>query len=375
MFGFGRGLSIIIAAAFLVLAVIVCGLVILPGTAFFGYLNHVVGTNEVGVLLIDGQFTSVLPPGRYTDLQPFRDIVNVKIEGIGFSATDNEVLTDGAEQRLGIQVDGTVFRPSTEAELREKWAYYRNIYLDDAALLAQMQGQIQQAMKTCVGERSFEEAAVGQSRNDLSVCIQQELDRLLSDYGLTVRNVVAANIIISPQAQQRIDSITDARNQAELAIAEATRVYAEGQRDISEQQIQIQITQGAIQEQLRAQATQGAIQLTLIAVERQVLEADMANEEYEAERRREIQLIQLEIDRLVAQSETFTQAQIAQIINSNPRYAQYLRDELTAEALSNARLVYLASGTNPLQIIGSDDLMLSLDMTSVTPVPSAAPNP
>lgn len=366
--------SILAVVGVIILAIFFCGLVLVPGLPFFGYVLHVVNTNEVGVRIVNGQFDSVVGPGSYNDLTPFADIVNVRIEGVSFTASDSEVLVENAAQTIGVTVQGDVLRPRDESILREKWALYRGIYLDDQQMTSRVEAQARQAMKECVGERSFEEAAVGAARDDLRLCIDTALDRLLQEYGLTISNLVVPNIEISDRTREQINNITDAQNQALVANAQATRVFSEAQRDIAQQQAVIQITQGAVQEQIRQQATGSALELTQIAGERAVVEAQLELEEFRAQQQLEIQLIQLEIDRLVAQSETVTEAQVAAIIQANPRYAQFLRDQLTAEALKQARLVYLASGTNPLQIIGDDDVMLSLDITPA-PVPVATATP
>jgi hypothetical protein len=351
---------------------LVCGL-LFRGMSLFGYLVHEVQENELGIKTIWGKFDSVLTPGTYS--APFEfgaDIENIVISGIPFEAQDDEVLIRDAEQTIGVLVRGTIFRPRDPQVIEDRWSLYKSYYTDEVVLVAEVQQQARQAMKSCVGERNFEQAAVGQDRNDLRLCIETELTTLLSNYGVTVANVVVPNIVISELAKERIDAITDAQNQAQVALAEATRVLADSERDIAQRQAEIRVTQGAIQEGFRQQATAGAIQLTSIAADREVSAAQLELENFEAQRREEIQIIQLRIDQLVAQSETVTEAQIAQIVQSNPRYAQFLRDQLTAEALGQARLVYLAAGTNPLQIIGdSDNVMLSLDAPTAQPTPEA----
>lgn len=365
--GNGGGCLMGIAVAIVILVVV---FVLFSGSAVFGYMLHYVNTDEVGVKIQNGEVREIVGPGSYSDpFSWFADIVNVKVSGLPFSASDDDVLVKEAAQTIGVQVSGTVFRPRDAETLISKWALYGIYYRDETLLLEAVQTQARQAIKVCVGDRTFEQAAVGTNRDDLGNCIDSTMDRLLANFGLIVENVVVPDIAISERARERINAITDAQNQAEQAVAESTRVFAEGQRDLAEQQVIIQITQGANQELLRQQATSSAIELTVIAADRQVLEAELANEEFAAQRREEIQGIQLEIDRLIAQSETVEEEELARIINTYPRYAQYLRDQLTAEALQNARLVYLTTGTNPLQIIGdTDNVMLNLDVPlTVTP--------
>lgn len=365
----------ILMALAVLIVVVVIGFVLFSGSPVFGYMLHYVNTDEVGVKIQNGEVKEIVGPGSYSDpFSWFSDIINVKVSGLPFSASDDDVLVKEAAQTIGVQVSGTVFRPRDAETLINKWALYGVYYRDEGLLQEAVETQARQAIKVCVGDRTFEQAAVGTNRDDLGNCIDTTMDRLLANFGLVVENVVVPDIAISDRARERINAITDAQNQAEQAVAESTRVYAEGQRDLAEQQVIIQITQGANQELLRQQATSSAIELTVIAADRQVLEAELSNEKLAAQRREEIQGIQLEIDRLIAQSETVEEEELARIINSYPRYAQYLRDQLTAQALQNARLVYLTTGTNPLQIIGdTDDVMLNMDVPGLLTVTPPAP--
>ena len=92
-------------------------------------------------------------------------------------------------QRLGVTVSGSVFRPNfKKADLiADLWTRYRTIYISDEALQAVVNDLAAQAMKVCVGDRGFEEAVIGSARDELRKCIDDQVSPLAQGYGgLTV---------------------------------------------------------------------------------------------------------------------------------------------------------------------------------------------
>jgi regulator of protease activity HflC (stomatin/prohibitin superfamily) len=100
-------------------------------------------------------------------------------------------------------VSGDIFRPNLAQKdiLQEKWAEYRNIFLDEALAQDRVQKLAQQAMKVCVGDRNFDDNVVGTARDELRTCIDTELSELATNFGLQIENVVVPNIILSPEVQ------------------------------------------------------------------------------------------------------------------------------------------------------------------------------
>jgi regulator of protease activity HflC (stomatin/prohibitin superfamily) len=100
-------------------------------------------------------------------------------------------------------VSGDIFRPGvTEKDLLfEKWSSYRNTFTDDQVAIAKIEQFTKQAMKVCIGDRTFEQSTIGTTRDDLRACIDEELDAAASELGLTVRNVMVPEITLSAEAQ------------------------------------------------------------------------------------------------------------------------------------------------------------------------------
>jgi hypothetical protein len=320
----------------------------------FGYVQHKVDDTEVGVLVDAGEFQEVVGSGIYN--KPFdwyADIINVSITGLDFRAEDPEVLTRGAEQRIGVVVTGTIFRP--EVITRDLWTQWKNFYTDDAQLVAKIQQFAAQAMKVCVGQRTFEEAAVGAERDALRTCIEDELTRLASEMGIRVEQVVVPDVIISERARQLLDELTEANQQAELAVANTRRVEAETQRTIAEQQGAIRVQEGSNQELLRQRAIASELEQQALLSEQAVLETQIENNLITAEGEQRLAVIELEISRLEAEANTALIAAQAAVFDGNPEYAAFRNAEVLASVLAGTEMIYLPYGSNPLYIAGGEN--------------------
>jgi hypothetical protein len=250
--------------------IVLVGFLFFVSSSFFGYIAHKVDANEIGIRLIGGVYQETLGPGTYTDGTMFADLVNVDIKRLDFSGEDPEVLTSDL-QRLGVTVSGTVARPGIGVMTAELWSQYREVYLNEDALRSRMSVLSQQAMKVCVGQRTFEEAAVGENRNGLTDCIDVQLSALAQPFGLDVNNVSVPNVIISAAVQASLDKLTDSRNATSFAKQEELRIAAETQRDLTAQQGQIVIEQGRVQEELEQRAISAALEADALDAEKEVI--------------------------------------------------------------------------------------------------------
>ena len=345
-----RGLSgeKVIAMFFAFALIIVISSVIYINTPFFGYINKRVASDEVGVELIRGEFIRVVPPGVYQNLQRFADMKTVNVSAIEFSSTDPEVLT-ADQQRIGLVVSGTVTRPGivNGAELTsENWRQYQALYTNDKMLIARVAALSQQAMKVCVGDRTFEEAAIGATRNDLRICIQDEIRSYALPYFLTINNVIVPEIIISLPVQEQLDQITAARNERLLAEANADLATANAETNLATSQGEIMVQQGIIQERERQQSITADLERQRLEAELAVITAqsenDIANAEYDVQ----IAGLKLEEARLIADADLAGEVTLAELLAANPEYAELLTVQAQALAVGGIEFAYVPVGTD-----------------------------
>ena len=184
-----RGQSSLRWLIFVIVGVVVLAIVFGLLSSHF-YLFVRVDPQEVAVRFRGGRVYQVVGPGVYSDVAWFADIERVSTAAVTFSVSDPEVVTSD-RQRVGFAVSGDVFRPNiSEAEvLRELWGKYRVLYLNDAALNARVTDLALQALKSCVGDRTFNDNVIGSARDELVVCIDTELGGIASALGLDIKNV------------------------------------------------------------------------------------------------------------------------------------------------------------------------------------------
>ena len=359
-----------IAAIILVIGVVV--MLFLPGV--LGYIAHVVESDQIGVVTQYGEVVDVVGPGTYTD--PFRlfaEIYNVRISATQFLVEDPEVLTRGGEQALGVAVAGDVFRPNLLTLEREQalrlWSLYRPLMQDDNAVLQRVTTMTQQAMKECVGERTFEQAAVGEGRDDLRLCIDAALDTIGSEIGLTFQNVSVPNIILTDAQRTRIDEITNSRTAAQLARQDAERARAEGERDAAIRQAEAFSQIAPTQAWIEARATQAVLERAAIEVENEARLAGLEAEREQQTIQLEISRIQAEISVLQARIENASVEHLAGIMQEFPEYAAVIRAEHLDNVLRGIQIMYLPEGVNPLVALGYSQLAPGIFTQTILPTP------
>jgi hypothetical protein len=345
------------------IAIVIFLVLLYTGTPLFGYIAARVQADEIGLVIIRGKLIEMVGPGTYDKpFVPFADLVTVKISALNFSATDEEVLTKDL-QRIGVEVSGTVSRPGMGAMTETLWSQYRPYYTDDSSLLERMTIISRQAMKVCVGEKTFQEAAVGAARNDLTDCIDSQLSEMGGEFGLDIRNVVVPNVTLGETVQTQLDLITSSRNATLLAEQEKLRFEAESERNLAEQQGVIKVEQGKVQEQFRQDAITADLERQTLEKERAVIDQQKSNELASAEADLKIATVNTSVAEQDALAETARERAIAQLFQDNPQYAAYLAQELVSKALAGIEKIIVPAGTNPLLIFGNEQIQPLVEVT------------
>ena len=359
--------------------VAVLGILILSAC---GYVAANVEQGETGIQMYQSQITNVVGPGRYTELgRLFLDIEIINTQALRFCGEDPEVLTND-QQRIGVKVCGTVQRPDyTKSDvLQAKWGLYRYLYTDDKALVGEidekgnfvgaslMYDLSQQAMKSCVGDRKFEEAAVGASRDLLRTCVDERLSELAGSYGLDIQNNVVPNIAIHPTVQALLDAITEAKFQTDLAIQQAEKAKADAEKELAVQQGAIKVSQGKVQEELRQRAISAELEKAALESELQVIVQEKANELKEASLAKEVTQAELEVAQLEAMKTLAVDFARARLFQDNPAWLALTIQQAWANAWNSVDKVIVPAGTLPSTVLSPDT-----DVTTVIPAEPTQP--
>lgn len=363
------------------LVVIVVVLFLLTFSRNFYYAFERVNEQEVGVQFQGGQIQEVVGPGIYTDIGLFVEIVRVSSQGIPFTVQDDEIITKD-KQRIGLVVSGDVFRPNVAEKdtLRNLWAQYRGIYLDDELARSRVQDLARQAMKVCVGDRTFDDNVVGTARDILRECIDDELNKLALNFGLDVENLVVPDVILSPEVQAALDAIVQSRLETEKAAQDKLRAQAQADAEQARQEGEIRIEQSRIQEQARQQTALAQLEQEKVAAQKAVIEAERANElarveaekaVIEAQKRNELIAAERDIEIAKAnataateqaKAEIAVQVALAELYAGNPSYVQLLVAQTNASALQRTdKVIFTAEGMTPTLVLPGPGIMPTID--------------
>jgi hypothetical protein len=264
---------------FTIIVVIIVAVVLLVFSSQFYYLFERVEEQEVGVQFESGRIVDIVGPGVYSDFGFYVELRKISSQAIPFNVEDLEIITKD-KQRIGLVVSGDIFRPNLALKgvLQEKWAEYRNIFLDDALAQTRVQDLAKQAMKVCVGDRNFDDNVVGTARDELRACIDQELSDLAANFGLQIENVVVPNVVLSPEVQAALDAIVQSRLETEKAAQDKLRAQAQAGAEQARQEGEIRVEQSRIQEETKQQTTLAQLEQEKILAQKAVIEAQKANE-------------------------------------------------------------------------------------------------
>ena len=367
----------------MVIVIVVVILFLMLFARNFFYAFERVDEQEVGVQFQGGRIKNVVGPGVYTDVGLFVQIVRVSSQAIPFNVEDQEIITKD-KQRIGLMVSGDIFRPNiSQADMIQAlWAQYRSIYLQDDLARSRMQDQARQAMKVCVGDRTFDDNVVGTARDVLRQCIDDELNERAKNFGLRVENLVVPDVILSGAVQSALDAIVQSRLETEKAAQDKLRADAQADAEQARQEGEIRIEQSRIQEQARQQTALAQLEEQKVAAQKAVIEAERANElarveaeraVIEAQKQNELLAAQRDIEiaqALAVAAEEQAKAQIAvetalaTLYAGRPEYVQLLIAQANASALRNTdKVIFTPEGVTPTLVLPGPGIVPTVDTT------------
>lgn len=361
-------------------AILVVTVLLLISNNFFYFLK-VVEQQEVGIQFRSGRIHDVVGPGVYSDLGLFVRLERISAQAIPFQVEDKEIITKD-KQRIGLIASGDIFRPGLDQQdlILDLWDQYRGIYTSDALALQRVTDFAKQAMKVCVGDRTFDDNIIGASRDALRNCIDDELNEMVAPMGLSVNNVTVPDVILSPEVQMALDSIVQSRLATEKAAQDQLKAQAEAAAEQAKQEGAIRVEQSKIQEQTRQQTqlaelerqrlaaqtavieAQRANDLAQKETERVLIEATKANELLSAERDLEINRARAEAAKAKAEAETAIQILLGELYAQYPDYVQLLIAQANASALTATdKIIFTPEGSTPTIVVPGPGILPTVD--------------
>jgi len=349
----------------------------------FFYLFETVEQQEVGIQFRSGRIYNVVGPGVYSDVGLFVDMQRVSSQAIPFQVRDEEIITKD-KQRLGLVVSGDIFRPGLAHKelIRELWPQYKGLYLDDELAKARVQDLARQSMKVCVGDRSFDDNIIGTSRDELRACIDDELNQLADQLGLTVKNLVVPEVVLSPEVQAALDAIVQSRLATEKAAQDELKAKAEAAAEQARQEGEIRVEQSRVQEQTRQQTTLAELERARLAAQLDVIEAEKANELAQLDKSRAVidatkanELLAAERDLEInealadaaiakARGDIAEQMALAELYEDNPEYVQLLIVQANASALKQTdKVIFTVDGMTPTLVLPGPGIVPTVETT------------
>ncbi len=269
-------------------------------------------------------------------------------------------------------VTGDIFRPGlTDADvIRSLWAEYNQLYINDEAAQRRIEDRARQAMKVCVGNRTFDDSVIGTARDELRNCIDDGVNEQAANFGLRVDNVAVPEVMVSPDVQAGLDAIVKSRLETEKAAQDKLKAQAEASAEQARQEGEIRVEQSRIQEESRQQKTladlerqkieaqkfvieaERANELARVEAQRAIIDAEKANALLAAERDLEIQKAKAMAATEKAKADVAVELAFAQMYAANPGYLQLQMVQANADAISPSdKIIFTPEGTIPTLVL------------------------
>ena len=344
-------------------AVVIVGLLLMSTKPF--YFMERVEQQEVGVRFREGRIAEIVGPGLYTDIGLYVELKRVSSTAISFSVQDDEIITKD-KQRLGLIVNGDIFRPNLEQGdvLKSLWAQYSDIFLRDEVARTRVEGLARQSMKVCIGERTFDDNVIGTARDVLRECIDTEVSKLAQNYGLQISNVVVPNIVLSPEVQTVLDAITKSRLDTEKAAQDKLKAEAEALAEQARQRGEVAVAQSRIQEETKQQTTLAQLDQQKLAAQRAVIETQKSNDLFAAQQ--DLAIAQAEAKAAAEKAKASLALEIAKagMYTSYPNYLQLQIALANASALAESdKVIFTPEGSTPTIVLPGPGIMPTVNTT------------
>jgi hypothetical protein len=220
---------------------------------------------------------------------------------------------------------------------------------------------------------------IGASRDDLRICIDENLSELAADLGLEVKNVTVPNVILSEEVQASLDAITKSRLDTELAQQDAIKAREQSAADQAREEGAIRVQLARQQEEVRQKTILSQLERERLEAERSVIEAEKSNDLFSAQQDLEINQVRAEAALTAARADLAAEIVRAELYSANPDYVYIEALRANASALNETdKIIFTQEGTAPSIVVSSSGILPVVDNVGgdgeVT-VPEPAPEP
>ena len=321
---------------------------------------------EMGIITKGGKLEEVVGSGTYTRfgfLEKYK-LQKFSVAIIPLNSTDPEVMTKPADNSqndessvgmpVGFEIVGDIQIPTNTTILMENWARYGQMYSNPEMLESRVDSFTREAMKVCAGGYTFYEITA-LKRVEFANCISEQVtEKVESEYSVTVTNVTISNIILGETVLARINSVIDLQQQVDLERQQAELAEATGKRMTAENTAAIQAEMANKIEQAKQDALLAVQEAKKVASQQDVVNA-------------EIELISLqqqlaEEQQVLAGTKAIEnlskEAYMAELLQKNPNYYNYLMAQTNASALkSTDKVFFVPNGAIPQFVMGIDPVV------------------
>jgi regulator of protease activity HflC (stomatin/prohibitin superfamily) len=363
--------NVLVRVAIVGALIVIAFLVLMSFSSRFFYVFEVVEQSQVGVQFRSGMIHDIVGPGVYTDFGLFVQIKTVSSQAVPFSVRDEEIITSD-KQRIGLVVSGDVFRPNLAQKdvLLANWAQYSNIYLDDELLKTRISDLTRQAMKVCVGERTFDDAIIGTARDEVRTCVDDELSELAQNYGLGIQNVTIPEVVLSTEVQVALDAIVQSRLSTEKAAQDKLKAEAEALAEQAKREGEIRVEQSVYQEETRQQTILAELEQEKLVAQKVVIEAQKANDLYSAQQDLEINKAQAVAAAEKVKVDLARENALAALYAKYPEYYRLQLALANASALkATDKIIFTLEGMTPTLVLPGPGIVPTVETGQNTPQP------
>jgi hypothetical protein len=205
---------------------------------------------------------------------------------------------------------------------------------------------------------------IGSARDELRLCIDNQLNELAGTLGLVVKNVAIPNVILASDVQASLDAITQSRLDTELAAQDAIKAKEQAAADQAREEGAVRVTLARQQEEVRQQTVLADLQRQKLEANRAVIEAEKSNDLLSAQKDLEINKIKAEAALENARADLAQQAVLAELYRTSPDLAYLEALSRNASALQPTdKLIFTPEGTAPTIVVPGAGIMPTVETT------------
>lgn len=208
------------------------------------YHKKEVDTSEVGIKMDDGvSISSVVGPGRYTNMGWYSDLVAMDTSTKELSMTIEDVSTSD-KQTVSVTLYTEVARKSDETSVRNLWKNYNAAARYDEQLLKMVSDLHYSAVNKVSTQYTIDEmlgiADSSKTRTTLESDIAKNLAAALEPRGISLVITQVKNVGVDPDYQAKLQEKSTAAIEIELAAQKAEQLEKQLEQEVAQTNIDLE---------------------------------------------------------------------------------------------------------------------------------------